>query len=151
KKPKIVVETGVDKGLGSVILAAALMKNAEEGFDGHIYGTDINPEAGYLLTKPYDSYGTILYGDSIESLKSLDSEIDILISDSNHKSGYEFQEYETVERQLKKGFLLLSDTAHDSSTLMKFAESRNLKFLYFQEEPKNTWIPGCGIGVAYQD
>ncbi len=149
-KPKTVVETGVDKGLGSVVIAAALMKNAEEGFEGYIYGTDINPEAGYLLTEPYNSYGTILYGDSIETLKSFDGEIDIVIADSDHEYGYEFREYETVEQKLRKGFMLISDTANHNFTLIKFAESRNLKFLYFQEEPQDTWMPGGGIGVAYQ-
>ncbi|MCL2931065.1 MAG: class I SAM-dependent methyltransferase [Trichodesmium sp. MAG_R03] len=151
KKPKIVVETGVDKGLGSVVLAVALMKNAEEGFNGHLYCTDYNPEAGFLLTEPYSSYGTIIYGDSIETLKSFDRGIDILITDSDHKFNYELQEYETVEKQLQEGFLIISDTAHYSSTLIKFAESRNLKFLFFQEQPKDIWFPGGGIGIAYQD
>ncbi len=151
KKPKIVVETGVDKGLGSVVLASALMKNAEEGFNGHLYCTDYNPEAGFLLTEPYSSYGSIMYGDSIETLKSFDHGIDILIADSDHESGYELREYETVEKQLQKGFMIISDTAYYSSTLIKFAESRNLKFLFFQEQPKDTWFPGGGIGIAYQD
>ena len=35
-KPKIIVETGVDKGLGSVILAEALIKNKSEGFLANI-------------------------------------------------------------------------------------------------------------------
>src|SRR5438045_1183570 len=30
-KPRVVVETGVDKGLGSVVIAAALMRNSAEG------------------------------------------------------------------------------------------------------------------------
>ena len=48
-KPAIVVETGVDKGLGSCLLTSALMKNSEEGYPGYYYGTDINLKAGYLL------------------------------------------------------------------------------------------------------
>jgi hypothetical protein len=31
---KVIVERGVDKGLGSVLLFEALTKNKEEGFDG---------------------------------------------------------------------------------------------------------------------
>ena len=45
-KPKLVIETGVDKGLGSVLLCAALARNAEEGHEGRYLGTDINPRAG---------------------------------------------------------------------------------------------------------
>lgn len=48
-KPKTIIETGVDKGMGSVILSEALIKNEKEGFKGKYYGTDINPEAGYLF------------------------------------------------------------------------------------------------------
>ena len=52
-KPKIVVEMGVDKGLGACVLTAKLMKNSEEGYIGYYHGTDINPKAGYLLSEPY--------------------------------------------------------------------------------------------------
>ncbi|NER33267.1 MAG: class I SAM-dependent methyltransferase [Oscillatoria sp. SIO1A7] len=150
KKPKVIVETGVDKGLGSVVLAAALMKNASEGFEGHIYGTDINPKAGYLLEKePYNSYGTIIYGDSIETLKSFPHKIDIIITDSNHDPNYELKEYETIKDRLNPGCLVISDTAHHSNKLIEFAETMNWNFLYFQEAPKG-WFQGSGIGVAYK-
>ena len=33
-KPKVIVETGVDKGLGSCVLTAALKRNNEEGYEG---------------------------------------------------------------------------------------------------------------------
>src|SRR5690606_16156547 len=33
-KPKVIIETGVDKGLGSIILCKALMENKKEGFSG---------------------------------------------------------------------------------------------------------------------
>lgn len=70
-KPKIVIETGVEKGLGSCVLTAALKRNASEGYKGYYYGTDINPDAGFLLGGEYKKYGEILYGDSITSLKKI--------------------------------------------------------------------------------
>src|ERR1051325_2590265 len=36
-KPRVVVETGVDRGLGTAVIAAALMRNAKEGFPGLVY------------------------------------------------------------------------------------------------------------------
>ena len=69
-KPKIIVETGVDKGIGSVLLCSALLKNKEEGFEGRFFGTDINPEAGYLLNGKYAEVGKILYGDSINTFRN---------------------------------------------------------------------------------
>jgi hypothetical protein len=62
-KPKLIIETGVDKGMGSVILSEALIKNEKEGFKGKYYGTDINPEAGYLFDGIFRKKGKIIYGD----------------------------------------------------------------------------------------
>ena len=64
-KPKLIIETGVDHGVGSCVLTSALLRNKQEGFQGSYLGTDINKQAGKLLKEPYSSVGKILYGDSI--------------------------------------------------------------------------------------
>jgi hypothetical protein len=81
-KPGLVVETGVDKGLGSVVLASALRRNRAEGFPGEYLGNDINPHAGFLLQETYALGGCIAIGDSIEMLKKLEANIDLFINDS---------------------------------------------------------------------
>ena len=149
KKPRIVVETGVDKGFGSCVIAAALMKNAQEGYKGYMYGTDINPKAGHLFSPPYSKYGKILYGDSVESLKTLSEQIDFFINDSDHSAAYEMTEYETIKENLTEGALILSDNAHCTSALYDFAMKTNRYFLFFQEKPKSHWYPGGGIGIAF--
>jgi hypothetical protein len=58
-KPRIIVETGVDKGLGSCVLTAALDRNSREGHGGQYFGLDINPKAGYLLSDRYAGCGRI--------------------------------------------------------------------------------------------
>jgi hypothetical protein len=50
-KPKIIVETGCDKGLGSCVLIAALIKNQTNGYARYHDGTDINPDAGFFYWK----------------------------------------------------------------------------------------------------
>jgi len=149
-KPKTVVETGIDKGLGSCVLCTALMRNAEEGVDGHYYGTDINPNAGWLLGYPYSEYGTILYGDSLESMRALNKDIDVFINDSDHSKDYERAEYEAVIKKLGNGALILGDNAHCNSELHDFSVRNGRKFLYWQEWPKEHWYPGCGIGFSYR-
>jgi Methyltransferase domain len=148
-KPKIVVETGVDKGLGSVVLAAALLKNKAEGFEGQFYGTDINPEAGYLLSGEYQTVGKILYGDSIESLSKMTDKIDFFINDSDHSSDYEYREYETIKDKLSDVAIILGDNAHVTDKLSQFSRENNRDFLYFQEQPKNHWYPGAGNGFSF--
>src|SRR3954462_4290437 len=83
QKPRLVVETGVDKGLGSCAIAAALLRNSAEGSPGRLLALDINPEAGYLLTKPYNDVGQMVYGDSLASIASMKDEVDFFIHDSD--------------------------------------------------------------------
>jgi Methyltransferase domain len=148
-KPKIVVETGVDKGLGSVVLAAALLKNKEEGFTGQFYGTDINPEAGYLLSGVYQSVGKILYGDSIETLSKMNDKIDFFINDSDHSADYEYREYQIIKDKLSDNAIILGDNAHVTDKLSQFSIEQNRDFLYFQEQPKSHWYPGAGNGFSF--
>jgi predicted O-methyltransferase YrrM len=149
-KPKVVVETGVDKGLGAVLLCAALRRNASEGEPGRYYGTDINPQAGYLLGGAYAAFGTILYGDSVVSLRGGREAIDVFISDSDHASDYEYQEYLAVRDRLSERAVVLADGAHSSDALMRFADETGRDFLFFREEPVGHWYPGAGIGFAYR-
>jgi Methyltransferase domain len=147
-KPRVIVETGVDKGLGSVVLCSALLRNHGEGFPGSYYGTDINPRAGFLLSEPYSKVGGILYGDSIESLKSLSS-IGLFINDSDHSADYERREYETIAPRMTGNGVILGDNAHCNDELAKFSERSGRKFLFFKEIPKDHWYPGAGIGISY--
>ena len=149
-KPKIVVETGVDKGLGSCVLTSALMKNKEEGYEGYYYGTDINPKAGYLLSGDYKGFGEILYGDSIESLNNLNRTIDIFINDSDHSPDYEAKEYEVVADKLATSGIILGDNSHVTDKLFEFALATNRHFIFFQEKPLKHWYPGAGIGIAFR-
>ena len=147
-KPKVVVETGVDKGLGTCVLASALLKNRAEGHEGRLYATDIDPTAGFLFTSPYDQVGQIIYGDSIATLKSMSEPIDVFIADSAHTAEYERGEYETVQSRLAPQAILVSDNAHVTQELAHFAEQTGRQFLYFQENPRAHFYPGAGMGIA---
>lgn len=148
-KPQIVVETGVDKGLGSVLLCAALLKNKEEGFGGKYFGTDINPEAGYLMTGIYKSVGSILYGDSINSLRNFKDPIDLFINDSDHSATYEYNEYLTIKPFLTEKAIILGDNSHATDKLGVFSREHGRNYLFFSEKPKNHWYSGGGIGISF--
>ncbi|MCO6430671.1 MAG: class I SAM-dependent methyltransferase [Deltaproteobacteria bacterium] len=148
-KPKIVIETGVAQGLGSLVLTSALMRNAQEGHPGYYFGTELDRNAGFLFSGKYAEFGKIFYGDSIESLKKLDAVIDLFINDSDHSAQYEQQEYEVISSKLSKRAVVLADNAHVTSKLCDFARSTGREFLYFQERPKDHWYPGAGIGAAF--
>jgi predicted O-methyltransferase YrrM len=149
-RPRLVVETGVDKGLGSVLLCSALLRNAQDGYPGEYRGTDINPAAGWLLSGTYATVGGIMYGDSIASREQLTSPIDLFINDSDHSASYEAREYETIAGKLSRDGIILGDNAHVSDALQRFSESHARDFLYFQEEPVDHWYPGAGIGFSFK-
>ncbi len=148
-KPRVVVETGVDRGLGTVVIAAALKRNAEEGFPGVVYATDIVPTCGHLLAEPYKSYCRILLGDSVESLKRLKEPVDIFIHDSDHRPEYEWAEFVAIQPRLHVASLVLSDNSQQTAKLLEFAERIGKAFLYFQDAPQDHWWPGDGIGAAF--
>ncbi len=148
-KPKVVIETGVDKGLGACLITSALAKNSDEGSPGEYFGTDINPEAGYLLSGKYAEFGRILYGDSIEQLEQLHVPIDLFINDSDHSSEYEAKEYDVVADKLSPNAIILGDNAHRTDKLLEFSLKRGRRFIYFQEEPNGHWYPGAGIGISF--
>ncbi len=149
-KPRVIIETGVDKGLGSVVLCAALLKNKAEGFEGRYYGTDINPDAGYFLTGKYRETGEILYGDSIKSLSAFKETIDLFINDSDHSAEYEYQEYQTIKPLISNKTIILGDNSHCTDKLSVFSRETGRDFLFFQEKPLNHWYPGAGIGISFK-
>lgn len=147
RKPKLVVETGLDKGLGSCVLCAALLRNAQEGAPGKYLGIDNWDKAGFLLAPPYSSCGSIVRSDSVTALRQLNEPIDILIADSCHNEGYETSEYSAVERLLSANSCVISDGSPQE--LRDFALRTGRKFLSWTESPKDHWYPGAAIFIAF--
>src|SRR5262245_31637703 len=116
RRPAHVVESGVDKGLGTAVLAAALLRNAAEGHPGRVTAIDINPEAGYLVRDgAWSTVVDLVYADSLAALSGLDRPVDIFLHDSDHSVGHERNEFTAVEAHLSAGALLLTDNVTNTS------------------------------------
>ncbi|MGW5560280.1 O-methyltransferase [Micromonospora sp. NPDC003944] len=149
-KPAHVVETGVDKGLGTCVLASALLRNAQEGHPGRVTSLDINPEAGYLArVAPWSEVVDLVIGDSIASIGALDRPVDLFLHDSDHSRAHEKREFDAVEAKLAPGAILLTDNVTSTNVLAEQAERTGRRFLAYRESPANHWYPGDGIGVAW--
>lgn len=143
-KPDCVIETGCDKGLGTLVLLRALEKNAS----GHVYSIDVNPRAGWLLEGYPATRVTLLIGDSLEEISNLpESSFGIFLHDSLHTYEHEKAEFELARSKFRKG-LFLSDNSEASSALADWAHANNLTFHFFAEDPEGAWPPGGGIGLA---
>ncbi len=150
-KPEHVVETGVDKGLGSCIIAAAMLRNHEEGHSGRLSALDINPDAGYLIAPPYDEVVDLVLGDSLRTIPALSRPVDLFIHDSWHSVDHETAEFGLIEKQLADDAILLTDNAAETDVLVRHAERTGRRFLYFDETPDGHWFPGDGTGIAWKD
>jgi len=148
-KPKVVTESGIDKGLGSSICSYALSKNSEEGFPGKYYGIDVNPDAGFMLYSELKKYSEILIGDSISILKTFNRKIDIHICDSHQSKNYELQEYEVIFNKMNGNSIIISDNAHGNDALLQFALKNNKMFKYFHEIPESHFYGGEGMGFLF--
>ena len=149
KKPKIVVETGIDKGLGAIVLCSAILRNTEDGFPGKYLGLDINPEAGFLLKGTYASVGTIVLGDSAKTIPTLPTPIDIFINDSDHSASHEELEYQLIQGMLSSDSIIIGDNAHCNDRLLRFSKKTGRDFAFWSEKPEDHWYPGGGIGLSY--
>lgn len=150
RRPRHIVETGVDKGLGTCVLASALLRNAAEGSPGRVTSLDINPEAGYLArARPWAEVVELVIGDSIASIAALETQVDMFLHDSDHSVAHERREFEAVEPKLAPGALLLTDNVTVTNVLAEHAERTGRRFLAYRETPARHWFPGDGIGVAW--
>ena len=143
-QPDRVVETGTHLGLGSCVIAAALLRNGH----GRLTTIDIDPEAGYLIGEPWASVIDRRVGSSIDMLADL-RDVDVFLHDSLHTYDYETKELTAVEPNLRPDAIILSDNAHESSALSDWAERTGRHYLFFKEQPLHHWWPGDGIGAAW--
>lgn len=142
-KPALVVETGTDKGLGTCVIAAALLRNGS----GRVVTIDLNPSSGYLIGPPYSDVVERQFGDSLTLLPNL-SRVDVFIHDSLHTREHELAELSALD--LSPDAWVLSDNAHATDALATWAEFTGRRFQFYDERPANHWHPGAGIGVAWR-
>ena len=142
-KPSVVVETGTEKGLGSLVLAEALIKNGA----GRLITVDMEPSSGLLIGAEYGEVIERMIDDSLSAISKID-QIDLFIHDSDHSAEHEAQEFELLESRLTADAIVLSDNSHATTELANWSLRNGRRFMYFAEEPLNHWYPGAGIGVS---
>ena len=148
--PKVVVETGVHDGLGSIAILRALDRNAAQGFDGRLISFDVNPRAGWLIPSSLRKRHDLVIGDSLAFMPSSvgDRTIDVFIHDSNHSFQHESSELELASAAAVAKTVFMSDNAHATTALRDFATEHGLQFSFWQEHPTRHFYPGAGIGLA---
>lgn len=144
-RPTYVVETGTDKGLGTLVLTRAVEANDY----GQVVSIDINPKAGAFCRDWPDDRLRLLNGDSVEILRSLkEPEVDLFVHDSLHTYEYEAAELRAIGMKLSPGAFVLSDNSRDSDALLDWSLESGRQFHFFQEMPAQRPYVGEGVGVS---
>ena len=139
------METGTDKGLGSCVLASALMRNGS----GRLTTLDVNPDSGYLIVGRYADAVDRVVGDSVSAIGTGNSPVDVFLHDSLHTYEHERAEFDAVENRLAGGAVVLTDNADVTDALLDWTSEHGRHFLYFAEKPEKHWFPGGGIGASF--
>ena len=144
ERPATVVETGTEKGLGSLIIQKALDMNNH----GKLYTLDLDKYAGSLLDLIDKEKISLIIGDSIHSISSI-KEIDLFIHDSDHSAEHERKELEAIETKLSSNAFVLSDNSHITNELYNWSKKMGRKYVFIKEVPKDHWYGGAGVGISY--
>ncbi|GAA0671056.1 class I SAM-dependent methyltransferase [Kitasatospora atroaurantiaca] len=147
-KPRFVVETGTNRGMGSVVIAAALLRNGT----GRLATADIDDRSGELIIPPYDKVVDHVVSDSLEFLAGpavRQDPIDLLFADTGHTAEHERAELAAATPLLSPGAVVLATKAYCWPELSRWAEEQGREFLFFNEQPRDHWYPGVGIGASF--
>jgi hypothetical protein len=144
-RPNHVVETGTDKGLGSCVVAAALLRNGS----GKLTTIDISSSAGYLIAGRYAHVVEMRRGDSLDLLPLLDDRIDLFFHEVHSSAEQERAEYEAISPLIGKNTVLVSDNGKSNNELARLAAFSGRQFLYFHEIPQDHWYPGGVMCAAF--
>jgi predicted O-methyltransferase YrrM len=153
-KPRVVLETGTDVGMGSAVLARALQRNAEDGgLPGHLWTFDFGPEAGWATPEALGAWVTLVPGDLRQTLPrtvedDLPGPIDLMIHDSDHSYEHEMFEFRTVGAHLAEEGVLLTDNGHVTTVLRDYSQDTGRRYSFWKEQPKDHPYPGAGIGLS---
>ena len=147
-KPRVVVEAGAARGLGTCIIDAALLRNTSEGQPGMVYAVDIEPMAGCLIREPYQSCVELSISDSERFLERFQAPVDLFIYDIVNAADTERRQYEAIEKRLTSDCVVVS--VWTTGALREFAARTGRQHITFRDEPADHWHPGCRIAIAYK-
>lgn len=129
-RPKIVVETGVGRGVTTRVILQALARNRH----GHLWSIDIAPllkreladQTAAIVPELYSKSWTFVRGSSRRRLGDLVAElgfVDVFLHDSFHSRRNLLFEWETVLPRLRRPGALLADDVQRNAGLAEFTRT----------------------------
>jgi Methyltransferase domain len=147
-KPTLIVETGVQDGLASIVLLRALERNGEEGAPGRLLSFDIRPGSGWLVTDRFRRNWEMVIGSTFDTLAPAlaGREVGLFIHDSLNTYDCEQFEFGAALDHAAERLVLVSNRAPIGG-LRDLAAASGLRFVEFHERPLH-FYPGTGQAAA---
>ncbi len=148
-KPELVVETGVQDGLGSLAVLRALARNAEEGSPGRLISVDTLPTVGWLVPASEHHAWHLMIGSSDEVLaRTLEVEtVGLFLQDSGGDLELARRELELVLPHAVDGTVFVSQNQRPA--LAALCREHDIPYSEFLHQPRDHIFSGSvtGLGV----
>lgn len=148
-KPGLVVEAGVDRGLGALLINKALERNISEGYPGEYLGIEIESgKNSFFFHRGEITTGCITYGDSIVSLRNLRKPVDLFIHETISKKEHIIEQLNIINDKISiAGVITLPWSTPE---VFEFASANKWNLLTHQDKPLNHWYDGSRNTFLYR-
>ena len=152
-RPRLIVETGIHDGLGSLALLRALERNAEEGADGELLSIDTNPDAGWFVAERLHGRWQRVTGYTSEVLRPAlaGREVGVLFQDTPHTYDNQTHEYRAALDHAADRLVLVDGGGGQSAALADLVAEHGGRRAVFYERPRHHFRPGTGTAVGVFD
>jgi Methyltransferase domain len=147
-KPGLIVETGVQDGLGSITLLRALERNSDEGAPGRLMSFDLLPGSGWLVSDRFRANWELVIGSTFDTLPGAlaGHSVGMIFHDSLDSYDCEQFEFDVAMKHADDRLILLSNRAAVGG-LRDLARVHGLPYSEFHEQPLH-FYPGTPQAVA---
>ncbi|MCW3032252.1 MAG: hypothetical protein JWM60_597 [Solirubrobacterales bacterium] len=152
-KPKLVVETGIYLGFGSLALLRALDRNAEEGDPGELMSFDIVPAAGAVVREALRHRWRRYIGTTKDTLPAAleGRQVDMLFQDTPHTEENQRFEFGLALSHSGERLLLMDCSGGYAPTLRSLCAERGGAYREVAMRSRGHIHPGAPLTFAMFD
>jgi methyltransferase family protein len=153
RKPKLIVETGIYRGLGSLVLLRALERNRQEGFPGGLMSFDLTSASGGLVRPELRAGWRRFIGSTQELLEPAlqGRRVDMLFQDTPHTRENQRFEFGAALRHAGPSLLLNDGSGGDAPHLRLLAGDRDGRHHVVRAPSRDHVFGGVDIAFAVFD
>lgn len=153
RKPRLIVETGIYLGLGSLALLRALERNAEEGNPGELISFDTILSAGSMVRAPMRRHWRRIIGTTQDMLlPALEGRsVDMLFQDTPHTEENQRFEFTAALMHAAQRLLLLDASGGTAPTLRAICAEHGGAYHEVPMRSRGHIYPGGAITFAVFD